>query len=391
MRKKRKIAVVTGTRAEYGIFTSVLDAIKEHPKLDYQLVVTGMHLLKEFGYTINEIKKDGYKISAVIPMLKNTAEPFGMAESLGRGIMGMTRAFKKLNPDIVLVLGDRDEPLAAAVAAAHMNIPVGHIHGGEVTGSIDESIRHAITKFSHIHFAATRKSAERLRKMGEQSWRIYLVGSPGVDYIKNKKLLGRKAVAKKFRFNPNKRFILAIQHPVTTEYNIAKQNMKAVLDSLLELNEQTVYIYSNSDAGYAKMMGLLLKDMRNRTRKTKIKVFRNLEHTLYLSLMKNCDLMIGNSSSGLIEAPSCKTPYVLVGTRQTGRERAKSVIQAGYSKREILAAAKRAMFNKVFRKVVERCTNPYDPFGDGKAGKRIANILAKVKIDYRLIQKKIAY
>ena len=385
---KRKIAIVTGTRAEYGILTSVADAIKKEKNLDYGFVVTGMHLLKEFGHTIGEIRKDKYKIWAVVPMLKNTKTPEGMAESLGRGITGMAKAFQKIKPDIVVVLGDRDEPLAAAAAAAHMNIPVAHIHGGEVTGSIDESIRHAITKFSHIHFAATKNSVERLKKMGEDSWRIYLVGSPGVDSIKNKKLYSRKQIAKQFGFKEGKKIILAVQHPVTTEYGSAMKNMSEVIDALLQLNEQTIYIYSNSDAGYNKMMQQVLKRAR---KSKKITIFRNLSHILYLSAMKNADVMIGNSSSGLIEAPSCKTPYVLIGTRQSGREMAKSAIQAGYSKNEIVHAAKRAMFNKAFRRTVDKCINPYDPFGDGKAGKRIANILAGVKINYKLIQKKIAY
>jgi len=378
----RKIAVVTGTRAEYGILTSVMDAIKKEKGLKAGFVVTGMHLLKEFGNTINEIRKDRYPIWAVVPMLKNTKTPEGMAESLGRGVQGMAKAFEKIKPDIVVVLGDRDEPLAAAAAASHMNIPVAHIHGGEVTGSIDESIRHAITKFAHIHFAATAKSVERLKKMGEDRWRIHLVGSPGVDSIKNKKLMGRKEIERKFGFN-NEKIILAVQHPVTTEYKVAKKNMNEVISALLQLNEQTVYIYSNSDAGYNKMMQQVLKRAR---KNKKIKLFKNLNHILYLSTMKNADVMVGNSSSGLIEAPSLQTPYVLIGTRQSGRERAKSVIQVDYKKAQIVTAAKKAM-----RKKLGKVKNPFDPFGDGRAGVRIARILKKVKINEGLIQKRMAY
>jgi UDP-N-acetylglucosamine 2-epimerase (non-hydrolysing)/GDP/UDP-N,N'-diacetylbacillosamine 2-epimerase (hydrolysing) len=385
--KKRKIAVVTGTRGEYGIYSSVLDAIDKRKDLDYSLIVTCMHLSKEFGYTVKEIEKDKRKIGAKVHMLKYEDTGAGMAKNTGVALIGITKAIQKIKPDVILVLGDRDEQLAGAMAGAHMNIPVAHLHGGEVSGTIDESIRHAITRFAHVHLPATKKSRERLIKMGERPENIYLVGSPGIDSIRNGNLMSREKIAKKFKFDPNKKIVLALQYPVTTEFNQAKKNMQSFMESLVELGEQTVYVYSNSDAGYTKMM----KVADEYIKKNKfINMHRSLNHDVYLSVMKNSDLMIGNSSSGVIEAPSCKTPYILVGTRQQGREKAKSIIEVNYDKNMIMLAAKRAL-KPEFMRIVRTCEKPYDPFKDGRSGNRVAEVLAKLRITPKLIQKRIAY
>ena len=387
----RKVAVLTGTRGDYSVYISVLDAIDEYPGLDYELIVTGMHLSHKFGYTVDEIKKDGRKIGAEVPMLKYEDTLAGMTKNTGVAVIGIAEALEKTEPDVVLVLGDRGEQLAAAMAGAHMNLPVAHLHGGEVSGTIDESIRHAVTKFAHIHLAATKKSRERIIRLGEKEENVYLVGAPGIDAVKKKGRMSRKEVADYFSFDPDKIIILAVQHPVTTEFEEAKKNMKVLADSLIELDKQTVFVYSNSDAGYTNMMEMLELGIRDAGKEKRMKVYRSLAHEVYLSLMKQADVMIGNSSSGVIEAPSCQTPYVLVGTRQAGREKAESVLDAGYDKDEILKAVDKALYDKEFKEIVKTSEKPYDPFNDTYAGRRTAEALAAFRITPELLQKRITY
>ncbi len=387
----RKVAVLTGSRGEYSIYTSVLDAIDERSDLDYELIVTGMHLSERFGHTIDEIEKDGRKIGAKVPMLKYKDTLAGMIKNTGVAIIGIAEDLEKIKPDIILVLGDRGEQLAAAMTGAHMNIPVAHLHGGEVSGTIDESIRHAVTKFAHIHLPATRASRNRIIKLGEKEDNVYLVGSPGVDAVKTKGKMTKEEIADYFNFNSKKKIILAIQHPVTTEFDCRESNMKVIADTLIELDEQAVCIYSNSDAGYTKMMELLEISIKNAGKEKKIKAYMTLPHEIFLSLTKHVDVMIGNSSSGIIEAPSCVTPYVLVGTRQEGREKADSILQAPYQKDAILKAVDKALNDEEFKKIVKTCKKPYDPFDDANAGKRVAEVLATFNITTDLLQKRITY
>jgi UDP-N-acetylglucosamine 2-epimerase (non-hydrolysing)/GDP/UDP-N,N'-diacetylbacillosamine 2-epimerase (hydrolysing) len=385
----RKIAVLTGSRGDYGVYSSVLDAIDVHPDLEYELIVTCMHLENEFGYTIREIEKDKRKIGAKVSMLKYGDGLGAMAKNTGTAIVGITQALEQIKPDIVLVLGDRGEQLAAAIAAAHLNIAVAHLHGGEVSGTIDESIRHAITKFAHIHLAPTHKSKERILKLGERYDSVFVVGAPGVDSVKRKAKLSREQIAGHFSFDEKKPIVLAVQHPVTTEFNSAKDNMSAVADALVELDEQAVFIYSNSDAGYGAMMDELTEKIK--AAGENIKMFKSLPHDIYLGMLESVDVMIGNSSSGVIEAPSCQTPYVLVGSRQQGREKAQSIIEVDYDKDKIIEAAHKAISDKAFKQLVNDCPKPYDPFNDDKAGERTAQILATFEITPEIIQKRITY
>lgn len=387
----RKVAVLTGSRGDYSIYSSVLDAIDERKDLDYKLIVTGMHLSRKFGCTINELRKDKRKIGAVVSMLKYGDTPSGMIKNTGVAVIGIAACFERLKPDVILVLGDRGEQLAAAMAGAHMNIPVAHLHGGEVSGTIDESIRHAITKFAHIHLPPTKKSRKRLLRLGEREENIYLVGAPGVDSVKKMGKMSRKEIGEYFQFDPRETIVLAVQHPVTTEFDRAMGNMDIFTDSLIAFNAQTVCIYSNSDAGYTKMMKRLTEKIGKRRLEKRIKLYKSLPHEVYLSLMKQCDLMVGNSSSGIIEAPSCLIPYILVGSRQDGREKAASIIQVGYSKGEILKGMYKALNDKTFRRIIRDCEKPYEPFADAHAGKRAARVLANFKITPELLQKRIAY
>lgn len=381
---KRKIAVITGTRADYGIYYSVLRAIENHKDLELSLIVCGMHLSPEFGMTIEEIQKDGFKIDDKIDTILSSDSGSAMAKSIGITLMGLTQSLERINPDILLILGDRGEMIAGALAAVHMNIPVAHIHGGEVTGTVDESIRHSITKLSHIHFPANEDSKKRIIKMGEEEENVYVVGAPGIDYIKNTKYLSREDIIKRFNLKDDKIFIMT-QHPVTTEKHMVSNQIEETLSAIAKLGVQTIISYPNSDNGGREIIKVIEK---YREKYDFLKVFKNLSQVEYLSLLNTADVMIGNSSSGIIEAPSFKLPVINIGTRQQGRLRACNIVDVSYSKKEILEAVDKVLYDKEFRKNLENCENPY---GDGKAGERIADILSKIQINSNLIQKKITY
>lgn len=382
----RKITVITGTRAEYGLLYPVMQAIQKHPKLDLSIIATGMHLSPEHGYTMKEIENDGFKVDVAVDMLLSNDTGASMSKSLGIGIIGITQALEQLKPDIVLVLGDRDEPFAGAIAASHMNIPIAHIHGGDSTtgGCIDESIRHSITKFAHIHFPATKESAARIEKLGEETWRIHTVGAPGLDTILNTELLSKEHLIEQYSFNASGSLLLAVQHPVTTQPENAANEMRTTLEALAELKIQTILVYPNSDAGGRSMIEVI-KEYEYRPF---LHTFKSLPHIEYLSLLNIADALVGNSSSGIIEASSFHLPVVNIGIRQEGRQRANNVIDVASDKEKIIEAINTALYDKAFKQKVNECVNPY---GDGRAGLRIAEVLAELEIDQKLLQKKITY
>jgi GDP/UDP-N,N'-diacetylbacillosamine 2-epimerase (hydrolysing) len=384
-RVRRKVAVVTGTRAEYGILYPVLKAVEQHPKLRLLLVAAGMHLSHEFGYTVQELEKDGFRIDAEVDMLSSDDTLSAMSKSIGTGIIGLTQTWERLEPDVIVVLGDRVEPLAATIAGAYMSIPVAHIHGGDTgKGGLDESARHAITKFAHIHFPATKKSAGRIIRMGEDRWRVHTVGSPALDTILNEPLLPPGTTAKKLGLDLSRPVILVVQHPVTTQVERAPQQMRQTLEAIVGLQYPTVVIYPNSDAGGRRMIEVI----KQYEGYPFIKTFKSLPRREYLSLMKVASIIVGNSSSGIIDAPSFGLPAVNVGTRQEGRERGKNVIDVAHKKSDIARASERALSDKKFLAEVRKRENPY---GDGKAGPRIAEAVSRVAITPRLIQKKNTY
>lgn len=379
----KKVCVITERRAEYGILRPVLTSIEKHPKLDLSLIVTGTHLSEDFGYTLNEIKKDGFKINASfhIPMKDDSGA--GVCRFLSRCFLGIADALEKIKPDILLIGFDTPAYLAAAVAGIYMNIAIAHIHGGDVSGNVDEQIRHAITKLSHIHFAATKQSAERIIKMGEESWRVFVVGAPGLDTILNEKLVPPTELSKKYKLDLSKPILLVVQHSVVTEVREAQNQILETLKAIERLKHQTILIYPNADPGGRKMISIIEKFKNHPF----IKVYKSIPHKDYLGLMKIVSVMIGNSSSGIIEAPSFNLPVVNIGTRQQGRERAENIIDVGYDEIEIENAIKKAL-TKEFREKTKNCKNPY---GDGRAAERIVNVLDKIKINNKLLQKKLSY
>ncbi len=283
------------------------------------------------------------------------------------------------------MLGDRIEALSGAIASGYMNIPIAHIHGGDsARAGLDESVRHAITKFAHIHFPATKKSAERIVQLGENQSRITVVGAPGLDTILNMKYLSKGEVQKKFQLTLKEPFILVVQHSVTTEPDEAEQQIIETLEALKELKQQTVIIYPNSDAGGRR----IIKQIQKNESLPFITSYKNLPHLDFLSLMNYAEVMVGNSSSGIIETPSFKLPFVNIGIRQEGRERSINVINVQHDRKMIIKAINKALFDKEFRDEVDKSENPY---GDGKASEKIIKVLKEIKLDKKLLQKKITY
>lgn len=379
----RNIAIITGSRAEYGYTRKIMDLIKKDPKLSYSLIVTNTHLLKEFGNSINEIKKDGYKISAKIYNTYDGYNNITMVKSLASFLHSLPEVIDDLKVDIILVAGDRGEQLMAALTGAHMNIPVAHIQAGELSGNIDGLTRHSITKFAHIHFASNKDAAKRVEKMGEQKFRIYNTGAPQLDELYEKKILSKKEVSKKFNLDINKPIFLVVQHPTTEEAEKTDEQMIETMKAIRKINEQTIIIYPNTDAGNIGIREIIKKEKTD-----KMKIYRNMKRIEYLSLMKHSNVLIGNSSSGILEAPTYKLPVVNIGDRQKGRIQANNIINVKKFESEKIYKAIILANKKEFKDKIKNCKNPY---GDGKASERILKILKEVKIDEKLLCKEFTY
>lgn len=384
--RKRKICVVTGTRAEYGLLRPILYEIKNNKDLKLQLLVTGMHLSSSFGKTRDYILNDVFTINANIPMTPKGDSAYDMAGSIGTGILGMSKAFNKLQPDIVLVLGDRVEALSASIAAVYSGICVAHIHGGDsAEAGLDENARHAITKLAHIHFPATKKSAERIVKMGEDRSRVFITGAPGLDDIEKKKFLSPKEISAKYELDLSKPVILVVQHPVTTEVRDASKQIKETLEAVINLKLQTMILYPNSDAGGRTMIKLIESYS---SKYPWVKTHKSIPRNNYLGLLNVASVLVGNSSSGIIESSSFYIPVVDIGTRQKGRESSSNIINVGYNKNEIIRAINKAIRDKSFLAKVKVAKNPYSA---KNTGLKIVRILSTVNLDSRLLKKKITY
>lgn len=375
----RNICVVTGTRAEYSLLKPVFKAIKSHPKLKLQLLVTGMHLSKKFGYSINQIKKDGFKIDAIVRMHPRQDTGKSMAEAVGHGVIGLSGKLIQLKPDMVVILGDRIEALATAISSAYLNIPIAHIHGGDKSmAGLDESVRHAITKLSYIHLAATKKSAKRIIKMGEEKWRVFTVGSPGINNIKKQKVYNTKEWFKKFKLAQP--YIVLLQHPVTTQIKSASYQINETIKAIKDLQIFTAVIYPNSDAGGLQ----IIKEIDKLKGNPQFRIFKNLEDKEFYSLLFHSSALVGNSSCGIIESPFFGTPVVNIGIRQNGRERSSNIIDVSHNYLKIKDAIKKSIIHGHY-------LNLYNPYNLPNTDKNIARILAHTPLKKNLIQKTITY
>lgn len=379
----RHIAILTEARSSYGYLRPIARLIDADDDLRYSLVVTNQHLLPDFGYSVEEIEADGLNVTDRIYMTLDGYTPATMAKSLGVLLLGITDALVRLQPDIVLVLGDRGDSLMAALAAAHMNIPVAHIQAGERSGNIDGMTRHAITRFAHIHFASGPDAAERLRRMGEQDSRIFTTGAPQLDELVNGDFASPQEIAQRFRVNLDDPLLLVLQHPVTEEFGEGDEQMEETLEAVCELGLQTVLIFPNTDAG-SDHLRLLIE----RYHRPFMRVERNVPRRYYGGLMRVASALVGNSSSALIEAPAMGLPAVNVGERQRDRARAMNVIDVPYDRHAIVEAIRRAM-SPEFRAGIADQPSPY--LSDGRVSERIVEILKTIPIDETLLKKQIAY
>jgi UDP-N-acetylglucosamine 2-epimerase (non-hydrolysing)/GDP/UDP-N,N'-diacetylbacillosamine 2-epimerase (hydrolysing) len=359
----------------------ILSDLRDAPDVDLQLVVTGMHLSPEFGSTVGEIEKDGFAIARRVDSLLSSGTAGGVAKSIGLGVIGMSDALEELKPDIVLVLGDRFEIFAAVQACLVHNIPVAHIAGGDTTeGAIDEAMRHAITKMSHIHFVTNAESARRVRQLGENPSRIYDVGSPGLDHLHRQPLLDRPAVEARLGARLGNRNLLITFHPVTLEATHGEAQFAALLDALDTLDDDTAlwFTHPNADAG-GRTMATKLKDWVE-ARSGRARLYTSLGQSLYLSLMAQVDAVVGNSSSGLYEAPSLGVATVDIGDRQRGRLAAASVLHCAPDRDAIREAVAKA--------IDLDCGGTTNPYGDGHSSKRIVEILRTLPPAFELIRKR---
>ncbi len=380
---KRRISVTTGSRAEYGILRPVLQEIQSSKKLQLYLIVSGMHLSKKHGLTINEIKDDGFSIYATVDMMPKGNSTYYMSIALGKGIVEFSKVFKKLKPDINLVLGDRDEVLASTIAAYHMNIPNAHIHGGDRSkGGIDEYNRHAITKMSNIHFAATRTSYDRIIKMGENPKMVFLTGSPSIDDIAKNKITSRLNLAKRYPFAFTGNEILLLQHSVTTQSELSDKHILSTLEAIAQTKRPTIAIAPNSDTGSKEIFDHLLLYAR---KYSFIKVYPSIPRSDYLGMIKYCGVLVGNSSSGMIDASYFNTPVVNIGVRQEGRERGMNVIDVSAGNAH---STHRAILNAFQMRKHRRFVHDYI-YGNGNTSKKIIHCLEKINLDKDLIQKQI--
>lgn len=383
---KKHIVYISGSRADYGLMRNTLIEIAKHLGLKLTVIGAGMHLLAEFGMTINSIKKDGKEQGFEVVQLNATYkddERASMAEFVGQFIVELTRVLKELKPNMLLVVGDRGEMLAGADVGTYLGICIVHVHGGEVSSTVDEVARHAITKLAHIHLASTKESAERIVKMGEEKKNVHVVGAPGIDDI-IKVSIKKYELEKRLGIKLADSFAIVTQHPVSAEIGEVKKQIKETIEAVLSAGLQAVIIYPNADAGGRAMIEVIEQYRNNPS----ISIFKSLKREEFLGLMKHASVMIGNSSAGIIEAVSFKLPVVNVGTRQSGRQRECNVIDAGYDRKKILAAIKKALDDKKFRLALSKCNSPY---GDGKTAQRIAKLLAEIKVDNKLLQKRITY
>jgi UDP-hydrolysing UDP-N-acetyl-D-glucosamine 2-epimerase len=378
----RTVAAVTTSRADWGLYLPILRRLRRERSIRLRLVVSGSHLSERYGRTVDAVRADGFEPDERVDVRLGPGTPAGVARSMALGVEGFARAFGRTHPDLLVVLGDRFEMFTAAVAALPFNLPVAHIHGGEVTeGAMDDALRHAVTKLSHLHFVSTREYARRVAQLGEEPWRITVAGAPALDNLKAVKLLSRPALERELAFPLDPAPLLVTFHPVTLEAPDTARQADELLAALDRSGLPVVFTMPNADPANAVIRDRVRTFLRGRPRAA---AFESLGTRLYFSLMRHAAAMVGNSSSGLIEAPSFRLPVVNVGIRQRGRVRAMNVIDCGHGRAEILKAVRKAVAPE-FRDGLRGLRNPY---GDGGAADRIAERLASVPLDGRLVLKR---
>jgi len=377
----RTIGVATVSRSDYGIYLPILRKIQEDRELRLHLIVAGAHLSPEFGLTVKAIEADGFEIAERVEMLLSSDTPEGIVKSMGLGLIGFAQSYARFRPDILLVLGDRFEMHAAALAALPFKIPVAHIHGGEITqGATDDALRHSITKLSHLHFVATEEYARRVMQMGEDPWRVIVSGAPSLDNLKSVQFLSRQELEALLGLRLDRDPLLVTYHPVTLEYERTEWQTSELLKALEAFDIPMIFTLPNADVSGRVILGMLESFVK---KKPTARLVENLGTQGYFSVMALAAVMVGNSSSGIVEAPSFTLPVVNIGTRQQGRVREKNVLDVGYSHAEIRVAIAKAL-SPDFRAGLKGLINPY---GDGHAVERIVRKLKEMKPGDELLVK----
>ena len=375
----KKVCIITGTRAEYGLLKSLMQEINKDNDLELYLIVSGMHLSPEFGMTYQEIEEDGFEINAKVEMLLSSDSPAGISKSIGLGVIGFADEFQRADLDMLILLGDRYEALSAAICAMVMRIPIAHLHGGEVTeGAIDEGIRHSITKMSYLHFTSTEQYRNRVIQLGENPERVFYVGALGVENIKKINLMTKEELERSIHFEIDENTVVVTYHPVTLENNTVEEQFLNLL-KVLDRNPKIRMIFTKANADTNGRIVNELIDKYAAQNSERACAFMSLGQKRYLSALKYCRIVIGNSSSGIIEAPSFGKPIINIGDRQKGRICADSVINCGYTQQEIQQAMETALTEE-FENKARNCRNPYEKENTA------ANIISVIK-DYLLNDK----
>ena len=375
----KRIGIMTGTRAEYGLLKSLMQEINKDNDLELYLIVSGMHLSPEFGMTYKEIEEDGFEINAKVEMLLSSDSPAGISKSIGLGVIGFADEFQRADLDMLILLGDRYEALSAAISAMVMRIPIAHLHGGELTeGAIDEGIRHSITKMSYLHFTSTEQYRSRVIQLGENPERVFYVGALGVENIKKINLMTKEELEKSIHFEIDENTVVVTYHPVTLENNTVEEQFLNLL-KVLDRNPKIRMIFTKANADTNGRIVNELIDKYAAQNSERACAFMSLGQKRYLSALKYCRIVIGNSSSGFIEAPSFGKPIINIGDRQKGRICADSVINCGYTQQEIQQAMETALTEE-FENKARNCRNPYEKENTA------ANIISVIK-DYLLNDK----
>ncbi len=375
----KRIAYVTGTRADFGLMVPVLRAIQNSKKLRLLLYATGIHLMPQFGETIADVRRNFNNVK-IIPAAFGADNRESVAKFTGEALPKIIAAFIKDKPDFVLTLGDRPEMLCVVLACLYLGIPTGQIHGGEKTHTVDELARHAITKLSQVHFAATSAAAKRIENMGEEKWRVHMVGTPALDVVLNEKLPTRVELCRLLRLDPVENIILVTQHPTSENWQSAGQEMQETLAAVKGFNMQTVAVYPHADAGGRR----IIKEIERERKNPNFRIFASLPHKVFLALEREAAVWVGNSSAAMIESASFGTPVVNVGLRQLGREHGENVIDVACERDKIASAIREAVSAK-------REMRTQNLYGDGKTAPRIVKILDNLEIDQKLMSKQLTY
>jgi UDP-hydrolysing UDP-N-acetyl-D-glucosamine 2-epimerase len=377
---KRTIAVVTSSRADYSHLYWPLHDLKQHPDVDLKLIVLGAHLSPQFGETVQEIEKDGFPIAGRLECLLSSDTDVGMAKTLGLAVLSLTDLLGQMRPDLLLLIADRYEMLAPAAVALTLRIPVAHIEGGEISeGAIDDAVRNALTKMSHLHFTSTEGARARVIAMGEEPWRVHRAGAPSLDHLRRSRLLDRHELEQKLHLELQSATVMVAYHPVTLLRNTTEE-ADALFAALQEIDGQVIFCYPNSDAGNH---ALLQRTQSFLSSRSNARLFVNLDAVTYWSLLREVAVLIGNSSSGIMEAASFAVPVVNIGFRQKGRERARNILDAEPETFAIVAQIAKAR-SQVFRDSLAGMTNPY---GDGHAAETIVRVLTTTSLERLLVKR----